>query len=263
MELQGRVAIVTGGAGGIGSRIAWALAREGACVVLADRERARGEQIAAEMRAAGADALFFPVDVGETSSLRRLVADVRHQRGRLDIVVNNAAVWYRERFLETSEEHWDEVMRVNLKGPFFLSLEAARTMIPQRWGRIIHIASQAGLFYTEGQGLHYHASKAALIHLTRVMAFEVGPYNITVNAIAPGGTRTPSLAEFLDRLLEDEGFARQIPLRRFAEPEDIAEAVVFLASERARCITGQVLPINGGALAYLQPFGSHFEGRSL
>jgi 3-oxoacyl-[acyl-carrier protein] reductase len=191
------------------------------------------------------------VDVGETSALRQLVADVERRWGRLDILVNNAAVWYRERFLETREEHWDEVFRVNLKGPFFLSQEAARVMIPQRWGRIIHIASQAGLSYTEGQGLHYHASKAALIHVTRVMAFEVGPYNITVNAVAPGGTRTPALAEFLDRLLESEMVARQIPLRRFIEPEDVAEAVLFLASERARNITGQVLLVNGGALAYV------------
>jgi NAD(P)-dependent dehydrogenase (short-subunit alcohol dehydrogenase family) len=251
MELQGRVAIVTGGAGGIGRSIVRTLARSGALVILADRERAWGERVEAEMRAEGLEVFFLPVDVGETSALRQLVADVERRWGRLDILVNNAAVWYRERFLETCEEHWDEVFRVNLKGPFFLSQEAARVMIPQRWGRIIHIASQAGLSYTEGQGLHYHASKAALIHVTRVMAFEVGPYNITVNAVAPGGTRTPALAEFLDRLLENEMVARQIPLRRFIEPEDVAEAVLFLASERARNITGQVLLVNGGALAYV------------
>ncbi len=252
MELRGKVALLTGGAGGIGLSIAKALAREGASVVLADRREESGRHAEEILRAAGAEAWFVQTDVSDTVAIRRLVAQTIERFGRVDILVNNAAIWYHERFLETTEEHWDEVLAVNLKGPFFLSQEAARAMVRQGSGRIIHIASQAGLSYTEGQGLHYHASKAALIHLTRVMAFELGPYNITVNAIAPGGTRTPELKEFMDQLLSNERFSKQIPLRRFAEPEDVAEAVVFFASERARNITGQVLPINGGALAYLR-----------
>jgi len=251
MELKGKVSVVTGGTRGIGLSIAQALAREGSTIILAGRGEVVGRQAEQTLRAHGAEALFIPTDVGEVSSVRHLTAQVVERFGRLDVLVNNAAVWYRERFLETSEEHWDEVLAVNLKGPFFLSQEAARVMVKQGSGRIIHIASQAGLFYTEGQGLHYHASKAALIHLTRVMAFELGPYNITVNAVSPGGTRTPELKAVMDKLLRDERFARQIPLRRFAEPEDVAEAVLFFASDRARNITGQVLPINGGAMAYL------------
>jgi NAD(P)-dependent dehydrogenase (short-subunit alcohol dehydrogenase family) len=251
MELKGKVSVVTGGTRGIGLSIAQALAREGSTIILAGRGEAVGRQAEQTLRTHGAEALFIPTDVGEVSSVRHLMAQVVERFGRLDVLVNNAAVWYRERFLETSEEHWDEVLAVNLKGPFFLSQEAARVMVKQGSGRIIHIASQAGLFYTEGQGLHYHASKAALIHLTRVMAFELGPYNITVNAVSPGGTRTPELKAVMDKLLRDERFARQIPLRRFAEPEDVAEAVLFFASDRARNITGQVLPINGGAMAYL------------
>jgi 3-oxoacyl-[acyl-carrier protein] reductase len=214
------------------------------------------------LKAEGGEVLFVYADLADTAMIRHLVSLVVERFQRIDILINNAAVWYRERFLDTTEEHWDEVLTVNLKGPFFLSQEVARVMVRQRNGRIIHIASQAGLSYTEGQGLHYHASKAALIHLARVMAFELGPYNITVNAVAPGGTRTPLLGEFLDRLLSDECFRKQIPLRRFIEPEDVAEAVVFLASDRARNITGQVLPINGGAMAYLQLWSAPGEGRS-
>ncbi len=251
MELKDRVSIVTGGTRGIGLAIARALIREGSAVVIAARDAGQGRQAEQRLGTGGTRVRFIQADMGRIESVRHLISETVRQFGRLDILVNNAAIWYRERFLETSEEHWDQVLAVNLKGPFFASQEAARAMIHQGGGRIIHIASQAGLFYTEGQGLHYHASKAALIHLTRVMAFELGPYNITVNAIAPGGTRTPELREFMDRLLANEQFVRQIPLRRFAEPEDVAEAVVYFVSDRARNITGQVLPINCGAMAYL------------
>ena len=241
IDLTGQVAVVTGAGRGIGAAIASAFAEAGADIVVADLDDEGARQTADRLMRLGRRALAVGADVGVSLQVSDLFNRVRTEFGRLDILVNNAGVWFRKPFLEISDSEWDLVLTTNLKGTFLCTQQAARIMMPQKGGCIINIASHAGLFYSRGQGAHYAASKAGIIQLTRVLAFELGPFQIRTNAIAPGGVNTAaSTIESRD--------STSNPLGRRGEPEDIAHAALFLASPMASFMTGQTLVVNGGSI---------------
>jgi NAD(P)-dependent dehydrogenase (short-subunit alcohol dehydrogenase family) len=247
IDLTGKVAVVTGSGRGIGAAIAGAFAKAGADIVVTDLNYASAQQAADRLTSFGRRALAVTADVGVPPQVRRLFDIVRAEFGRLDVLVNNAGVWFRKPFLEISDSEWDLVLTTNLKGNFLCTQEAVRIMMPQKHGCIINIASHAGLFYSRGQGAHYAASKAGIIQLTRVLAFELGPFQIRINAIAPGGINTAASPDVKpEATLSRESGSN--PLGRRGEPEDIAHAALFLASPMASFVTGQTLVVNGGSI---------------
>ncbi len=236
LELKGKVAIVTGAAQGIGAAIADALRREGAAVVVADMNAEAAEAKAAEL---GGPCAAYAVDISKQEELRALVEFVMERYGRLDILVNNAGVARQIDFLEITGEEFDRVLNINLKGTVFLSQLAMAQMIRQNYGRIINIASLAGERGGLFAGIHYSASKAGVIVATKCMAHKGGVHNVTVNAVAPGLIMTP--------MGKDLNFSTdEIAMKRLGTPQEVAEAVAFLASGRASYITGSTLDVNGG-----------------
>ena len=201
------------------------------------------------MQQIGRKALVVKTDAAAPADVDRLFETVQEKFGGVDILVNNTGIWFRRPFLEITDAEWDNVLSVNLKGTFMCSQRAARLMMAKRTGCIINIASHAGLFYSRGQGVHYAASKAAIIQITRVLAFELGPLGIRINAIAPGGidTGSPSSASQVE-LAASQTAVRINPLGHRGEPGDIAQAALFLASNMAGFITGQTLVVNGGTI---------------
>lgn len=247
MFLEKRVALVTGASQGIGSAIAKALARAGATVAInyyPDQvERAR--TVADEIRAFGRDCMTVGADVSSKDDVESMVAQVLERFGRLDILVNNAGITRDQILIKMKDEDWYNVLNTNLTGVFYCCRAALRAMLKSRWGRIINIASVVGITGNAGQA-NYAASKAGVIGLTKSLAKEVARKGITVNAIAPGYIETEMTEKLPDRAKEE--LLRSIPLGRPGKPEDVAAAVVFLASEDADYITGQVLRIDGGML---------------
>jgi 3-oxoacyl-[acyl-carrier protein] reductase len=249
MRLAGKVALITGAQQGIGRAIALAYGREGASVVvnyLDDRQAA--EAIAAQIRQQGGRAVAVAGDVACAHDVQRMI-EAGSAFGGIDVLVNNAGIFPRVPFLEMSEAQWDEVLTVNLKGTFLCTQAVARELVRQgRPGAIINLASGAA-FRSSPRGVHYVASKAGVVGLTRAAALELAPYRIRVNAIAPGLTDT---AQPRYGMSEEElqAAGRQIPLGRMAVPEDIANLAVFLASEEASYITGQTIHVNGGQYLY-------------
>jgi 3-oxoacyl-[acyl-carrier protein] reductase len=244
IDLTGKVAVVSGAGRGIGAAIAGAFAEAGADIVVADLNSESAQQTAERVRGLGLRALAVKADVRDPHDVTRLFDSVQAEFGRLDLLVNNAGLWFRKPFLEISASEWDLVLTTNLKGTFLCTQQAARIMIPQKNGCIINIASHAGLFYSRGQGAHYAASKAAIIQLTRVLAFELGPFQIRINAIAPGGINTPASSSPSET---SRSFVSN-PLGRRGEPEDVAHTALFLASPMASFMTGQTLVVNGGSI---------------
>ena len=242
MDLSNRVAIVTGSGRGIGRAIALKLAEVGAMVVVNDiGETAQG--VAEEIRAMNRQSLAVLADVSLAPDVARLVETTAETYGKVDILVNNAGITRDQLIVRMSEKDWDKVLDVNLKSVFLCTRAVLRYMIKQRWGRIISIASIAGIVGNPGQA-NYASAKAGVIGFTRTIAREVASRGITVNAIAPGFIDT----EMTQQLQEErkEEIKRRIPLGYFGSPRDVAEAVAFLASEEARYITGQVLGVDGG-----------------
>lgn len=243
-DLSGRVAIVTGASRGIGRAIALELARRGAAVVVNYRTSGvAAQEVVAEIEGAGGRALAVQADVSQFEEARRLVDAATEAFGQVDILVNNAGVTRDTLLLRMSEEDWEVVLNTNLGGAFNCIKAAARTMVRRRSGRIINITSVAGVAGNVGQA-NYCAAKAGLIGLTKAVAKELGPRNITVNAVAPGFVETDMTAG-LPQELKDTAL-KMIPLGRAGQPEDIAKAVAFLASDDAAFITGQVLSVDGG-----------------
>jgi len=241
IDLSGRTAFVTGASRGIGEAIARRLAECGANVLLAARSLQRVEEIAAELTKAGHRATGVQLDITAADVRDRVKAILEQQS--IDILVNNAGVTEDDLFLRMKPEAWTSVLRTNLDSAFHISQEVVKKMIRARWGRIINISSVVGLMGNPGQ-TNYAASKAGIIGFTKALALEIGSRNVTVNAVAPGFIQTAmtvSLADEARKTLEG-----RIALKRLGVPDDVAYAVVFLASEQAGYITGAVLNVSGG-----------------
>jgi meso-butanediol dehydrogenase / (S,S)-butanediol dehydrogenase / diacetyl reductase len=257
MRLQDQVAIVTGGGSGIGEAIATRFAHEGAHVVVVDRMAARAEKVAEQIRALGKHALPATVDVTEKHAVDQMTAVALERFGRIDILVNNAAISQGDDILTFDEATWDLNLAVVLKSVYLCSKAALPTMIEQGRGAIVNIASVNGL---TGLGEEaYSAAKAGVINLTRNMALKYGQYNVRVNVICPGTIQTPI---WQTRLEQDpqilEKLARWYPLGRVGQPEDIAKAALYLASDDATWVTGTTLTVDGGLMA-----GSYGMARAL
>ncbi|MFQ5882696.1 MAG: 3-oxoacyl-ACP reductase FabG [Candidatus Methylomirabilales bacterium] len=243
MTLHGKVAIVTGGSRGIGRAVVAALAREGAAVTLCARDLVLLEKVAAELEASGAQVLAIKADVAQASEVEQMVGACLERFGQVNVLVNNAGTTRDNLLLRMKDDEWESVLNVNLKGVFHCTRAALRPMLKQRDGRIINLASVVGVMGNPGQA-NYVAAKAGIIGLTKATAREVASRGITVNTVAPGFIET-DMTHALDPELQ-ERMRSQIPLGRFGMPEEVAEAVLFLASDRAAYITGQVLHVNGG-----------------
>ncbi|MBW8056424.1 MAG: 3-oxoacyl-[acyl-carrier-protein] reductase [candidate division NC10 bacterium] len=243
MTLHGKVAVVTGGSRGIGRAVASALAREGVAVTLCARDRVAVEKVAAELEGSGAQVLAVKADVTQTSDVEQMIEACLERFGSLNILVNNAGITRDNLLLRMKDDEWETVLNTNLKGVFHCTRAALRPMLKQRGGRIINLTSVIGIMGNPGQA-NYAAAKAGIIGLTKATAKEVASRGITVNAVAPGFVET-DMTHALDPK-QQEAIRSQIPLGRFATPEEVAELVVFLASDRAAYITGQVIHINGG-----------------
>jgi NAD(P)-dependent dehydrogenase (short-subunit alcohol dehydrogenase family) len=244
-SIAGQVALVTGATGGIGADLAAAFGRAGARVGVAGRRVAAAEAIAARMRDGGGEAIAIELDLTDVDSIERGVAALVDSYGRIDILVNNAGLGTNHDAIDATEAEWDELFAVNVRGLFFASQAAARRMVPQGSGRIINMASQAGLVGIRRHAA-YSASKAAVIGLTKVLALEWSPQGVTVNAVAPTWTYTPGTAERLDDPEFLASVLARIPAGRVATTDEIAAAFLYLASPAAAMVTGTVLTIDGG-----------------
>ena len=241
--MKDKVAAITGASRGIGRSIALVLAGEGAKIVASARNSAELEKLVAEIKEKGGEAIAVAGDVAVTADADRLVEAAVAAYGRLDILVNNAGITRDGLLLRMKDEDWDAVLNVNLKGAFLCTRAAAKVMSKQRYGRIINISSVVGEMGNAGQA-NYCASKAGLLGLTKSVARELARRNVTVNAVTPGFIVT-DMTEALPEKTREE-LASQIPLGRLGNAEDIAHAVLFLASDGAGYVTGQVLGVNGG-----------------
>jgi len=242
-QLTNQIAVVTGAGRGIGRAIALKLAAEGADVVCVSRTAENTEKIANEIRALGRKAWPYPVDVSEANAVKDACDKILADTHRVDILVNNAGVTRDGLLMRMSEADWDIVLNTNLKVAFLFTRGFSRALIKQRSGRIINIASVIGLIGNAGQ-CNYAASKAALIGFTKSVARELSSRGITVNAVAPGLIETDMTAVLGEKLRAE--VLKSIPLGTFGQAEDIANAVLFLASSGARYVTGQVLTVDGG-----------------
>ena len=243
MELSGNVALVTGGAQGIGRAIALLLARHGADVAVSDINLEKAGETAKEIEALGQRAMAVRGNVANGEDVERMVQAVMERFDRIDILVNNAGIARDKLILRMTEEDWNAVIDVNLKGTFFCTKAVVRHMSKQRKGKIVNIASVVGEMGNAGQA-NYSASKAGVIGFTKTMAREFAQRGINVNAIAPGYIETPMTDAIPEKAKEE--LKRMIPMERLGKPEDVAEAVLFLVSEASSYITGQVLNVNGG-----------------
>jgi 3-oxoacyl-[acyl-carrier protein] reductase len=243
-SLAGRVAVITGGGGGIGRADALKLAAAGASVVLGDLDLGRAEAVADEVRAAGGEAVGLRVDVTDESGVQTFMDRAAAVRGTVDILVNNAGIFTASPVQEMAYDEWSRMLAIHLGGAFLCSRAALGYMVPRRRGSIVNMSS--GLAYRGGAGIaHYSTAKAGLLGFTRSLALEVGRHGIRVNAVAPGLVETEMPRNVMTEA-EIAAMAERAPLGRNAEPEDVAEVVLFLASDASRHITGQVIHVNGG-----------------
>lgn len=245
-EFEGKVALVTGASRGIGRGIAIKLAGLGAKVVVNyvhhDEE---AQQVLSQIQDLGGEAALQKADVSDSTAVKTMFNEIKSRWGKIDILVNNAGITRDTFLLRMPDNDWDAVIDTNLRGTYLCTKMALRSMIEQSWGRIINITSLAGLLGNAGQS-NYSAAKAGIIAFTKSVAREVGPLNITVNAIAPGFI----LTDMTEKLPQEtkEFILTRIPIRRFGTPEDIANLVAFLASEQASYITAQVIGVDGGII---------------
>jgi len=245
VDFSGRIALVTGGASGIGFAVARQLCELGASVAIADINFEAAQSAAANL--SGADAMAVKVDVSDCTDVSNMVDAVVGEYGKLDILVHSAGVGIERSFLETSEEEWKRLIDIDLSGTFYCAQAAARRMVENDYGRIVSLSSTAGLRGGTGRAA-YGAAKGGVIALTKVMAVELAPHGITANALAPGAIET----ELVARMHSDatrEVYKAGIPFDRYGTPDETAFAATFLASEQAGYITGHILGVDGGFLA--------------
>ncbi len=244
MNLQGKTAIVTGGSRGIGKGIALKLAELGANVVINyTSSLVTAEETAAEINKSGGSAIIFKANVRNADEVKELIQSTKEKFGSIDILINNAGITRDMLLMKMSEQDWDDVLDINLKGAFNCIKAVTRIMMKQRAGKIVNVSSVVGVMGNVGQA-NYAASKAGLIGLTKSVAKELAARNINCNAIAPGFINT----EMTDKIPENiqKTYVNSIPFKRFGTPEDVANAVAFLVSDQSKYITGQVLHIDGG-----------------
>lgn len=254
-DLAGKVALVTGGARGIGAAIAGRLAEAGAAVAIADVSREKGEATAQQLSASGARVHFIQADLSAAEAAPRCVSDAVQALGRLDVLVNNAGIFPLAPVAAIDAEQWDRVHAVNLRAPFFLAQAAAAAMSAQGGGSIVNIASVEGV-HPSGSLAHYDASKGGVIMLTRALALELAKLNVRVNSVSPGGIKTPGLAQAalgsappgVPMEAMRNAFVQRVPLGRMGEPDEIARAVLFLATQASSYVTGANLLVDGGYL---------------
>jgi NAD(P)-dependent dehydrogenase (short-subunit alcohol dehydrogenase family) len=252
MLLEEKICLVTGVAAGMGRAIALRYAEEGATVVGADVDDERGR---ATMDQAGGKSHYVRCDVGDLAAIEAFVNTATEDHGRIDALVNNAGITKSLGFFDVTETDWDRINRVNNKGLFFCMQAVARVMREQRSGKIVNIASIAGKGYRGTSNIAYAGTKGSVIAMTRIAASQLARYDINVNAICPGATRTDLFQQIMGELMERQGISEDdarkrldvsIPLRRSNEPEDIANLAVWLASDQARNVTGQSWNVDGG-----------------
>ena len=244
MELEGKVSLVTGASRGIGKAIALKLSSLGSKVAINYREgEVAANSVVREIVSQGREAISIKADVADSEAVKAMVQKVNTEWNKIDILVNNAGITRDNLLLRMSDKAWDDVLNTNLRGAYLCTKFALRPMVKQQWGRIISVASIAGLIGNAGQ-TNYSASKAGIIAFTKSVAREVGSRNITANAVAPGFIKTQMTEKLPDAI--KESILSMTSLRRFGETEDVAEVVAFLASDRANYITGQVISIDGG-----------------
>lgn len=246
MNLVNKIAIVTGAGRGIGKAIAIALAREGANIIALDIDIQTAKEVAKEIESLDRQALAIRVDVSDSKEVNRMVQSVLKKFKRVDILVNNAAIIRRGSIEDLTEEDWDRVIDVNLKGAFNCMKAVVGIMKKQKYGKIINISSIAGKTGDFTAAPCYGASKAGMSCLGKSLARELASYNINVNVVAPHAIKTDLSKEWSEE--KRKSIIADIPLGRMGEPEDVAEAVVFLVSDKAKFITGEVLDVNGGCL---------------
>lgn len=243
MTLDGRVTLVTGGGRGIGREIALTFAREGSLIVICDVNKESLEEAKAQIEALGRKCLTFITDVTDWGQVEEMVSKILDNLTRIDILVNNAGITRDGLLVRMSEGDWDAVLDINLKGAFNCTKAVAKPMMKQRWGRVVNIASIIGIMGNAGQA-NYAASKGGVIAFTKSVAKELASRNINVNAIAPGFIQTDMTRKLPDNYKEE--MLKMIPLNRFGEPKDVAEAALFLVSDGASYITGHVIKVDGG-----------------
>ena len=246
MEFQNQVVVITGGANGIGRATALQAGREGAQVIVVDISEEQGRAATDELQALTGRGEFMPMDLMDIEQIRTLIAAIHNKYQHIDVLINCAGICRETSVPDIKPEEWDLVMTINLRSAFFLCQEALKVMTPRKSGRIINIASAAGKVGGIAVGAHYSASKAAIMCLTKTLALYAAPYQIQVNCVCPGPVETDMTASWSDEV--NVAFKERIPLKRYATPEEAAEAILFLASDRAKYITGEILDINGGLI---------------
>lgn len=247
-RLDGKIALVTGGGRGLGRAIALAFADAGADVAIASRTSADIQSVAQEVRAKNRRAIAVEVDVSNSASVVSMVEQTLNQFGRVDILVNSAGIGFSSRLIEMSDTDWGRIIATNLTGTFYACRDVARVMIAQKNGSIVNLASVAGLKGAVGLGA-YAASKGGVIQLTRTLALELARHNVRINALAPGYFRTDMNTAALDDPNIGPKIIGRIPLRRPGRPEEIGALAVYLASDDASFVTGEVITISGGEMA--------------
>jgi len=243
MNLDGRIALVTGGASGIGKATVMELARSGAAVICADVDERKGAEVERAARQTNFLVDFVPIDLASPASIRRCASDVLAKYSRIDVLVNAAGWNDIQPFIDNPPDYMDRVIAVNLAGPVHLTQALLPAMIAASKGKIVNVSSDAGRVGSSGETV-YAAAKGGLIAFTKSLAREVARYSINVNCVCPGPTDTPMLQSRPEKL--KEAFVRAIPFRRFAQPQEIADAILFFASRRSDYITGQVMSVSGG-----------------
>lgn len=243
LALEGKLALVTGGARGIGKEIAMLFAKHGANIAICDVNLEEAEKTAKEIQDLGRESLAFKADVTNSSQIQGMVDKILDKFNKIDILINNAGITKDNLLLRMSEEEWDKVIAVNLKGAFLCTKIVAKVMLKQRFGKIVNLASIIGIMGNAGQA-NYAASKAGIIGLTKSVAKELASRNVCVNAIAPGFIKTDMTAKLSEEV--QKKLLSMIPLARFGEAKDVADLAIFLSSESSSYITGQVIQVDGG-----------------